>query len=162
MRYKISHRGNLDGPCKQYENEPSYIDLAKSKGYDVEIDVWYDLKKFEYKLGHDNPEYKISKEWLTERKTWLWCHAKNLEALQQLIRDDMHCFWHQEDQATLTSKNIIWCYPGNFIKDGIAVLPEKIDHKNIFNFTNNILGICTDYPIKFSTTAYNIPCVLNI
>jgi len=156
MKYLISHRGNIDGPVKQFENMPQYIDLAHSKGYDVEIDVWYDSQNSDYHLGHDTPEYKISKQWLLERKDWLWCHAKNLEALQQLIQDDLHCFWHQEDQATITSKRIIWCYPGNFIKNGIAVIPENVFSVSEFKkIVNKVLGVCTDYPSKFSSEDYN-------
>lgn len=36
----ISHRGNLYGENFLDENNPSYIDVAISKGYDVEVDVW--------------------------------------------------------------------------------------------------------------------------
>ena len=35
----ISHRGNLDGPMKEFENHPDYINDAIKKGFDVEIDV---------------------------------------------------------------------------------------------------------------------------
>jgi len=153
MKFLISHRGNIEGPDAQFENMPQYIDFARSKGYQVEIDVWYDS---EYHLGHDRPDYKISKDWLLERKDWLWCHAKNLEALQHLIQDGMHCFWHQEDQATLTSKNIIWCYPGNFIKNGIAVMPENVmSESEIKKMIGKVLGVCTDYPSKFALEDYN-------
>ena len=37
----ISHRGNINGKFKSWENEPTYIDKAISEGYDVEVDVWY-------------------------------------------------------------------------------------------------------------------------
>jgi len=53
----ISHRGNINGKFESYENEPTYIDLALSKGYDVEIDVWY-VDGLLY-LGHDKPQYGI-------------------------------------------------------------------------------------------------------
>jgi hypothetical protein len=36
----IAHRGNIDGIQREYENRPDYIDLALSKGYDVEIDLF--------------------------------------------------------------------------------------------------------------------------
>jgi len=145
--FLISHRGNIDGPNKQFENMPDYVDRARSIGYDVEIDVWFNPKNSQYHLGHDAPQYKISKEWLLERKDWLWCHAKDLEALQQLLLDGMHCFWHQEDTVALTSKNIIWCYPGNFIKNGIAVMPEtSLNNKQIINLCDKVAGVCTDCP----------------
>ena len=37
----ISHRGNLNGPKPDQENSPNYINNAISKGYNVEIDVWF-------------------------------------------------------------------------------------------------------------------------
>ena len=51
----ISHRGNLDGPKPEKENNPKYIWEALNEGYQVEIDVWYDKGWW---LGHDRPKYK--------------------------------------------------------------------------------------------------------
>ncbi len=34
----IAHRGNLEGPNKERENEPSYLKEAIEAGYDVEVD----------------------------------------------------------------------------------------------------------------------------
>ena len=42
----ISHRGNLEGRKPELENNPEYIDEALSKGYDVEIDVWWSGNSF--------------------------------------------------------------------------------------------------------------------
>jgi hypothetical protein len=54
----------------------------------------------------------------------------------------IHCFWHQDDDLTLTSKNFIWTYPGkDLINGAIAVLPEIELHKNI----ENAGGICSDF-----------------
>ena len=39
--YLISHRGNLEGPKAEYENSISYIENAISKGFEVEVDVWF-------------------------------------------------------------------------------------------------------------------------
>ena len=35
----IAHRGNIDGPNPEMENNPQYIDKAIDSGYNVEIDV---------------------------------------------------------------------------------------------------------------------------
>ncbi len=75
----IAHRGNLNGPNFLTENSPDQINLCISKGYDVEIDVWYIDENFY--LGHDKPIYKISFSYLLERKEWLWIHCKNQDAL---------------------------------------------------------------------------------
>ena len=74
----ISHRGNINGKIEEYENYPPYIDSALKQGYDVEIDVWF--VNDEWWLGHDEPQYKISTEWLEERQDKLWMHCKNVDA----------------------------------------------------------------------------------
>ena len=61
----ISHRGNVNGKIPNKENHPDYIKLALSNGYDVEIDVWYDNG---YWLGHDEPTYNITKDFLLNNK----------------------------------------------------------------------------------------------
>ena len=35
----ISHRGNINGPNPEMENNPEYIQKALDLGYDVEVDV---------------------------------------------------------------------------------------------------------------------------
>ena len=58
----ISHRGNLTGPNKKWENNPEYIRKALDDGYNVEIDVWYENSTFY--LGHDEPTHKINVNFL--------------------------------------------------------------------------------------------------
>jgi hypothetical protein len=134
----ISHRGNLEGKQPEQENNPLYIYNALNKGYEVEIDVWY--KDNEFYLGHDEPTYHINLNWLRNKK--FWCHAKNIEALNKMLKQDIHCFWHQEDYVTLTNKGHIWCFPGHEIDGGIMV-----DHGQGVPEGINILGICTDEPM---------------
>lgn len=134
----ISHRGNLTGPSSCVENSPESIERALSLGLDVEIDVWE--KEGNFYLGHDSPTYKIEKTFLTQKR--LWCHAKNIAALQLMLDNrDIHCFWHQKDTITLTSRGIIWCFPGTHVDGGISLfsLPPNIPP------IPNILGICTDF-----------------
>ena len=137
----ISHRGNLSGPSLTNENHPEYIQNAISEGFDVEIDIR------EYKgklyLGHDEPQYEISKEFVKNRK--LWCHAKDINALWALKNLNAIFFWHENDSYTLTSNGYFWTYPGiNLIKNSICVLPETQKYKNI-----DCSGICSDYIKKF-------------
>ena len=68
----ISHRGNLQGPNPERENEPAYIEEAIKAGFDVEIDVW--MVNNELFLGHDEPKYKISPDFLLNHQDKLWCH----------------------------------------------------------------------------------------
>lgn len=136
----ISHRGNVDGRVKNVENSPELINHALSKGFDVEIDVWYVDSTFY--LGHDNPQYKIDEKFLENER--FWCHAKNEQAFFKMLENpQIHCFWHQKDDYALTSKGIPWVYPGHKVTSkGIWVLPELTVYKSI---KIDCLGICSDY-----------------
>ena len=137
----ISHRGNINGPRKELENKPQYIENALKLGYDVEIDVW-SIDRVFY-LGHDKPQYEIDLDYLRNKK--FWCHAKNIETLNKMLKEDIHCFWHQEDDVTLTSKGYMWTYPGKPLTDkSICVLPEKNNEK-----PKKCLGICSDYVVNY-------------
>ena len=138
----ISHRGNILGIQPGLENMPEYIESAIIKGYDVEIDVWY---KNGFYLGHDNPQYKVDIKFL--KKPEVWCHAKNIEALAKMLNEkDIHCFWHQEDDYTITSNGFIWTYPNKLLYyNNICVLPELGYNGNI----NNCYAICSDYIEKY-------------
>ena len=132
----ISHRGNVNGKTNQ-ENKPEYIRSALFQGYDVEIDVWYVDDKFY--LGHNFPQYEIEESFLYNAK--LWCHAKNIQALYKMkLNPLIHCFYHETDKVTLTSKGYLWTYPNNELTDkSICVLPETQKIK-----INNCAGICSD------------------
>lgn len=133
----ISHRGNISGPNKDYENKPSHI-INLLNSYDVEIDVW--KMQNGLFLGHDIPQYPIGLSFLEAKG--LWCHCKNIEALEFLSRMDINCFWHENDQYTLTSKKFIWTYPDIHVPSiGIIVdLSKNWKEKNY-----NCLGVCVDY-----------------
>jgi hypothetical protein len=144
----ISHRGNINGKIEEYENYPPYIDSAIKQGYDVEVDVWF--IDGEWWLGHDEPQYKTSTEWLEERQDKLWIHCKNVDAVIELESGNKHYdgfnfFWHETDTLTLTSLSFIWAYPGKQpIKGSIAVLPEIYNDDII-----QCYGICSDYIEKY-------------
>jgi len=138
----ISHRGNVDGKNTPMENHPSYIDIALNLGYDVEIDVWYiDGKLW---LGHDEPQYEVSLEWLELRSPSLWIHCKDMNSLSYFneysnkVSSQFNYFSHDVDMGVLTSHNYIWST--NLYNRGILVLPE------VFNREPNkgTLGICSD------------------
>lgn len=131
----ISHRGNLDGKSP-FENHPKHIKEALSENFDVEIDVW--LVDDEYWLGHDNPQYVVDDNYLDNPK--FWCHAKNINALYKMLQNNkIHCFWHQEDDVTITSKGYLWTYPNKQLTPkSIAVLPEMV-------IEDEIAGLCSDF-----------------
>jgi len=133
----ISHRGNISGKQPKCENAPYYIDDALELGFDVEIDVWWHNKNFY--LGHDEPMYKVEKKYLQNYK--LWCHAKNINALYEMRKNNIHCFWHEDDCFTLTSKGYIWTYPEKKVTNiSIIVLNEKND-----KIPEKTFGICSDF-----------------
>jgi hypothetical protein len=136
----ISHRGNLNGRDPDNENSIEYIKNALSYGFDVEIDIFYYNERLW--LGHDEPSYLI-KDINFLKNDKLWCHAKNLQALEILISDkEIHSFWHQKDDVTLTSRGYIWTYPDiQPLKNAILVVEKKIEKKNL----PECLGICSDY-----------------
>lgn len=143
----ISHRGNISGRFETNENNPDYIDLAISKGYDVEVDIWY--KDDTLWLGHDMSDYSVDLLWFVDRIDKLWIHCKNVEAVNFLknLEYKFNYFWHENDTITLTSLNHIWAYPGKQpIENSIAVMPE------IYNDDlSKCLGICSDFVEKWST-----------
>jgi len=133
----ISHRGNLSGINEPLENNPDYIDKAILLGYEVEVDVWYVDGK--YYLGHDIPQYHVEEEYLKNKK--LWCHAKNYEALTNMLNQNIHCFWHESDTVTLTSKGYIWAnLKQQPLEGSIAIMPERNNED-----VSSCLGICSDF-----------------
>jgi hypothetical protein len=141
--FKIAHRGNLNGPNPEKENEPSYIVSAINQGFDCEVDLWRTESGFF--LGHDEPQYEIKDSFLFELSDKLWIHCKNLEALTFVSKEasTLNGFWHQEDDFTLTTKGYIWTYPNRPTTDRsiLVHLPKlrQLDHAFI------IAGICSDY-----------------
>lgn len=138
----ISHRGNINGKNIEMENHPSFIDTALNFSYDVEIDIWYiDGKLW---LGHDEPQYEISLEWLELRSLSLWIHCKDMNSLSYFNKysntksNQFNYFSHDMDIGVLTSHNYIWST--HLYDRGILVLPE-VFNKEPFEGT---IGICSD------------------
>jgi hypothetical protein len=126
------------------ENSPKAIDFAFSHNFDVEIDIRYDSNEFV--LGHDKGLYKVNRDFLLDRSSFLWCHAKDLKTLAALLDLNLNCFFHNTDDGVLTSHGYIWTYPGKELTvNSIAVLPELNENWDL----TNCFGICTDYPNKW-------------
>jgi len=143
----ISHRGNIYGKQELEENKPEYILECINQGYECEIDLWFSEGHIFF--GHDLPQYKVPLSFVQENGKYLWVHCKNIEAftfLHELKDPRIHFFWHQEDDITLTSKNIIWAYPGKQpIMNSIAVMPEINNEKEL----SSCMGICSDQIKKY-------------
>lgn len=135
--FLISHRGNISGKLPERENTVDYIQEALGLGYDVEVDVWKTGNEFY--LGHDGPETLIKLEFLRNDK--LWCHAKNMDSLAAMMSESIHCFWHQTDDVTLTSRGYLWTYPGKpLTENSICVMPELNEQP-----IENSVGVCSDF-----------------
>ena len=139
----IAHRGNISGRSADDENKPQYIENAISLGFDVEVDIWI-INGICF-LGHDLPQYFVDLEWLLNIKNNLWLHCKNKEALEFLhqLNDEFNFFWHENDTATLTSKNFIWSNVGCYFNGGITV---SLNHSQLPDY---IGGVCSDHIAEY-------------
>tara|TARA_B100001778_G_C18476645_1_gene578339 strand:- start:454 stop:876 length:423 start_codon:yes stop_codon:yes gene_type:complete len=137
----IAHRGNIDGVNPKFENSDKYCQDAIDRGFNVEIDVWYTDTWW---TGHDRPQYRVNPDFFLKKE--VWCHAKNIEALKRLLDLGAHCFFHQNDNVTLTSKGYIWTNPTiPLTEKSICVLPEL---QNID--TSDCSGICSDFIVRYA------------
>ena len=150
----IAHRGNINGPNPEMENNPEYILNTLSLGYDCEIDVH--LINNNLYLGHDLPQYKINIGFLLENQDKLWIHCKNMEALALLNEyKELNIFWHESDKYTLTSKGHIWSYIGVETKKNIICVMPELAYYNYIEviktkiINNELYGVCTDYCKQF-------------
>lgn len=142
----ISHRGNLNRNNSTRENTVDYIQEAIDKDYYVEIDIW--LKKDILFLGHDKPQYKVSLDWLIQRRDKLFIHCKNFDALSTLIKTKLTIFYHEKEQYTIVSNGKIWAHNINEICNNCIIpLLGKEELLTYFdtNKKNNAWGICSDF-----------------
>jgi len=145
----ISHRGNLKGKNLDRENHPDYIMEALNKGYYVEVDVR--SKDGDLFLGHDEPKYKVRQNLLRFKR--VICHAKDKEALKIMMEDgQIHCFWHEDDDYTITSEGLVWVFPSkSLLPNSVCVLPEN--NKENLEGIENCYAICSDYIEELSECA---------
>jgi hypothetical protein len=136
----IAHRGNINGPIKELENDPYYITDALNRGFHVEVDVR--VQNGIFALGHDEPQYIIDRSFLKDDR--IWCHAKNVEAIDELINLGVHWFWHDSDDCTLTSRGWVWTHPKAKLSTlmSIRVDPNVRDRDAL---EKHAAGVCSDY-----------------
>ena len=144
----ISHRGNLNGPNPEFENQPDYIEQAIAQGFDVEVDLW--INESGIFLGHDGPQYQVPAEWLVDRTTQIWVHCKNTDALSFAMRNGLNCFFHNTDDYTLTSTGYVWSYPGKKYTSAkcIKVMPEANWSELTPGWEIQYSGVCSDFVSK--------------
>jgi hypothetical protein len=145
----ISHRGNINGPSGELENNPKQITQLLQSNIHVEIDV-FDVVCGEIFLGHDYSQYVVNKEFLLQKN--LWIHAKSFSSLQFCLTQipKTNFFYHTNEDYIMTSHGFIWTYPDiNLMtcEKSIFVLPEKIypNKEKFLENHKNCFGVCTDY-----------------
>ena len=137
----IAHRGNLEGANKAQENEPSYLKFALAAGFDVECDAWLQEDTQLWFLGHDEPQYEITYEFLLQ--AGLWVHCKNGAALRVISADArIHSFWHDADDYTLTSRALPWIYPNKPLLGQRSIAVMFSDSLSLVR--EDVFGICCD------------------
>jgi hypothetical protein len=144
----IAHRGNTDGIQKEFENKLDYIEHALNLGFDCEVDVR--IKEGKLFLGHDEPQYELSIDWLEKHHTKLWLHCKDIQVIEKFHELDsrgsyLHYFWHEHDTLTITNRGYLWVYPGKQpIINSIAVLPE-LNNDDV----SKCYGVCSDVIMNY-------------
>lgn len=139
----ISHRGNINGREVLKENTIPYINSALEYGFNVEIDV-QKIENGQAFIGHDGINDQICLDFLKNKN--LWCHAKTIESFYIMLKNNIHCFWHEQDTYTLTSFGYIWAFPtAIFPKNVVAVLPEKFNTTKKDLIFQEVIGVCSDY-----------------
>jgi len=142
----ISHRGNINGPLPDQENEPSYIDEAIALGFDVEVDVRViDGKIY---LGHDDPDHEVDLDWLLHRRESLWVHCKNLEAAY-CLDINLRCFCSISDPFCFMSRGYLWLNDVEVEPKNNCIVPLlNADDIKRYKFMGKPCGVCTDYPME--------------
>ena len=139
----ISHRGNIDNIIPEKENTITYIEEAIDLGYEVEIDVR--TKNGDLYLGHDNPDYEVSMEWLISHRNNLWIHAKDIKTLTTLLETNLRFFYHEKENHTIISgTNLIWSH--NILESNENSIIPLLSLSDLDLLPKHkIKGVCSDY-----------------
>ena len=105
----------------------------------TDINNEIEIKNF-YKQELLKIKYEIKKEFLKDEK--LWCHAKNLSALESMLYHGVHCFWHETDKFTITSKGYIWTFPEEEVTKNSVIVHKGSSWKEK-NY--DCAAVCTDF-----------------
>lgn len=145
MTLIISHRGNQTGRQESEENSPNYIREALRSGFYCEVDFW--VQGSALKLGHDKGQFLIDAFWISDFTNHLIFHCKNEEAIDFCDRNNLHWFYHKNDEYTITSKGWVWGYPGSKPVTSKFVILDLDDHlTGNFGISKNVYAVCTDRP----------------
>tara|TARA_A100001011_G_scaffold399975_1_gene511441 strand:+ start:4264 stop:4809 length:546 start_codon:yes stop_codon:yes gene_type:complete len=147
----ISNRGNLYNIDSDLENTPIYIEKALKEGFFVVIDILLVGKK-NLALGINQPLHHISLEYIKNSK--IIVRTNNINTLEFLINNQVHCFLDDNFNTSLTTAGFIWStHKLNLSKRCIFNMPEWIlNNKDIkqleqlpcAGICSNIIGVISD------------------
>lgn len=140
---RIAHRGNTNGAVPEMENRISYLAEALLLGFWIECDIQH--HDGHYYFGHDDPQEHIDMDIVMHSHTI--CHAKDMKTMTYLLSIGAHCFFHDVDSATLTSKGMLWCYPGIHPRHEKAIWLDLLDQP-LPHDRSRIFGVCSDLFIE--------------
>ena len=125
----LCHRGNYETKFVPDENRPDIVDRRIRDGYGVELDLWFRDER--YWLGHDEPQYQISFEWLLYNLSKKYIHCKDGPTFEHML---LRCgregyspnlFYHTNEDYALTTRGDVICHPGKALLEGsINMMPE--------------------------------------
>lgn len=152
MKY-ICHRGNTLGSNPIMENKPEYIQKALEMGYDAEVDVW--LQSDGFYLGHDAPNYKITRNFIQNQK--LWVHCKNIDAYLELFNySNVNCFFQENEKMVMTSRGYLWAHSSCTKWNNKTVVVSLID-KPYFNDKQLPFALCSDFIYNNGNDLQSLP-----
>lgn len=146
MSLLISHRGNINGMKPSLENSPEHVQAALDKGFHVLVDVWIVGDKY-LAFGIDFPQYSVELSYLKENK--IICRAHNIDTLDFLLSNEVHCFLLSNDDYIMTNGGLIWAHSRTMTKRCVLHMPEHLfpDFNHLAIPSNELpcVGICSDY-----------------
>jgi YrbI family 3-deoxy-D-manno-octulosonate 8-phosphate phosphatase len=150
-----AHRGNLNGPNPERENNPKYLDEALKAGFCVELDVWF--KDGCWFTGHDKPTFIVPLQYLMDSNKL--CHAKDLATCKELEKYDyaIHYFYQDEEMAVHTSEGICLLHE-KFVEiytDSFKINQQiYVDLSPTPQFFPSAYGLIVDYPKEITKSGY--------
>jgi hypothetical protein len=145
----ICHRGNLEKKFVPDENKPELLDRRISEGYGVELDVWF--AKGAYWLGHDEPQYEVSFDWLMKHLGSKYIHCKNGETFEHLLSRcgkegyAANLFYHTSEDYALTTRGHVIVHPGKpLLRGSVNMMPEMSVQRRPLSEWNKTFALCSD------------------
>ena len=145
----ICHRGNLTQKFVPDENKPELLERRIREGYDVELDIWYHNDG--YWLGHDEPQYEVSFEWLMKDAAAKYIHCKNGATFEHLLNRCgneayiANLFYHTNEDYALTSRGHVLVLPGKPLLTGsINMMPEMATQRRPDSEWKKTFALCSD------------------